>query len=197
MSWNILKLHPVDPDAAPDSLPALLHALRSIGLVYGDSIPITGKDYLPGPRFPELIAFVSSHIVVSLKHEAGRLKETGRSDSREHCQITLSEVRPEAEFLGMGNTENPQCPVCAHPIRHWPAILDAWYLDKLTYRWQCPNCSHTLRPADLNWHHTAAIARFTLDIEGIWQDEAYPSEELLDFLRFQTGFSWNYFFCRI
>ena len=197
MSSTSLRLYPATPDAAPGDRAHFFMALQAVGLID----PAVGYSvegpYSHGPRFYELITFHISHMVMQLALADNQAEELGRMDSRGLCRIAFSEVSAEQAFLGMGNTRPPRCPACGRIVLEWQQAMDTWFENKTGYRWQCAFCGHESAPAKWDWQHSAAIARFTLDIQRIRHDEAYPSAELLRFLANYLGSPWDYFYCRV
>jgi hypothetical protein len=49
----------------------------------------------------------------------------------------------------------------------------------------------------LDWAHTGGIARYSLDVWGVRQGTARPSDELLALLKRVTFEEWNYFYYRL
>ena len=134
MSSTNLRLYPANPALAPDDTAHFVAALQAVGLLdpvvaYAGSVP-----YSPGPRFYELITFQTSYMVMKLRVVGNQVQELGLVDSRELCRIAISEVSPEQEFLGMGNTRPPRCPVCGREVSEWQHIMDLWFENKINYR---------------------------------------------------------------
>jgi hypothetical protein len=197
MSSTSLRLYPAIPDAAPDNVADFFAALPTVGLIDPAIVYAGHGPYSPGRRFHELIAFRTSHTVIQLAVVDDQVQELGPVDSRGRCRVAFSAVLPEQAFLGMGNTRPPQCATCGCKIAKGQQAMDSWFADKSRYRWRCPVCAHETGPAAWDWRHSAAVARFTLDIHGIRYGEAYPSAEFLRFLEHYLGSTWGYFFCRV
>ena len=197
MSSTSLRLYPATPDAAPDDIADFFAALQKIGLIDPATVYTVHGSYSPGRRFHELIAFRRSHMVMQLAVVSDQVEELGLVDSRRLCRVSFSEIFSEQTFLGMGNTRPPRCLVCGNKITAWQQAMNTWFANKTSYRWRCPVCVNQAGPADWDWKHSAAIARFTLDLHGIHHGEAYPSTELLRFLADYLGSAWDYFYCRV
>jgi hypothetical protein len=122
------------------------------------------------------------------------LQELYSVDSLTVCHIHLSDVSLEPEFLGVANTLPPLCPVCHYETEEPFEIVGQWYENKAGFRWVCPQCQQSFTVNEMNWRKCAAIARYTLEIWGIQQGEAIPSESLLHHLNNMTGVEWSYFY---
>ena len=190
-------MYPATPDAVPEDLIDFFAVLQTIGLIDPATVYSVSRSYSPGPRFYEVIAFRTQHLVMQLASACNQMHELVLVDSRRPCRIAFSEVFSEPAFLGMGNTRPPRCPACGRIVANWQQAMDVWFENKTGYRWHCAFCENEVGPAAWDWQHSAAIVRFTLDITSIRPGEAYPSAQLLRFLADYLGNQWDYFYFRV
>lgn len=178
-----MVLHPVNPWAILQDPSLLLDALRELGLI-GVSFSHFGElHHKEGPRFRELVVFKAPG------PPSGRLQPA--------FHVSLLETTADATFLGAANARPPQCPMCHGRFADWRAQLIEWQRDRRRYAWACPKCGRKLEIQQLDWLGTGGVARYSLDIWGIHEGEAHPSEELLRFVRRQTFEDWTYFYYRL
>jgi hypothetical protein len=194
MSDNNLVLHPIDPESAIVSVPKLVEVFTGVGLIGQPAGKPDETSFRPGPRFHRLVTFHRSHRVITLINGPEGLVPAAVGDSRLQCTIKIPGPTEVIWFKGVGNVESPCCKCCNYVLEEWPDMVTAWWESKQIYFWRCPKCDAAHRPWELDWHHTNAFARYTVDITGIHYGEAVPSSELLDILGRYTGTPWSYFY---
>ena len=91
----------------------------------------------------------------------------------------------------------PKCPGCQGRFVDWRAQLGEWQLDRHGYRWTCRACGRRVPVASLDWLRAGGVARYALDLWGIRENEAAPSDELTGALREATAAEWTYFYYRL
>ena len=188
MEENLLIIHPRDADRVPTDIAALKGVLTEIGFI-GDSFEFNGQShYKPGNQFLQLITFLGCSPVVSL----GEPGATGK----EFCHIHIGETSEGPTAYYGSNTKPPRCPSCGYREKEWHTTLDAWNAAKSNYLWQCPKCDKRYPLPVLKWRQSAGFCRFTIMIWGIFEGEAVPTEQLLEQLENESGFTWNYFYLR-
>ena len=194
MGIKELRLVPVAAEAVPHNIADLAVSLRQIGFL-GDALG--GSDphqYHPGHEFHSCIEFASSHPIVMLEDQRGRLVPGEVIDSREACTIAFSTVSETPEFGGGPETIDPRCPTCGYIVTDWTDVLTNWWEDKTNHRWSCPNCGARQRVYDLDWQHAAALLRFQISIGSIRFGEARPTPKLMNALASATGFQWTHYY---
>jgi hypothetical protein len=183
MSDHKLVLHPINPRAILQDPPALLETLRQHGLIGAGFSHVGELHYKTGTRFRELIAFKASPPAPAT--EAGPA-----------WHVSLLETTPAPVFLGASNAQPPACPNCQQPLVDWRTQLVAWQSSKEPYLWACARCKQKAGVERLGWGKTAGIARYSLDVWGIAEDQAVPTRELVDLLQAETFETWRYFYYR-
>lgn len=182
MSDNKLVLHPVNPWAILQDPEALLEALRGNGLIGAAFSHVGELHYRAGSRFKDLLVF--------------REGAPGESTGPATYHASLLETTDDPNFLGASNTQPPICPGCQGKLANWTTQLGEWHLNKRHYLWACAACGRKSPVAELDWGPTGGVARYSLDLWNIQQDEAAPSKELLACLEHATFESWRYFYYR-
>jgi hypothetical protein len=174
-----LVMHPVNPRAILHDPSLLLDALRNAGLV-GTSFSHEGElHYRAGPRFLDLVTFRAS---------------VPPDPAAYH--VSLLETTVEPTFLGGQNALAPHCPHCKSRFTEWHRRLPEWQKAPQQYLWTCPGCRRKLDVKELDWGPTGGIARYSVDLWNIGQDEAVPAPALLDLLADETLEMWRYFYYR-
>jgi hypothetical protein len=110
--------------------------------------------------------------------------------------VSLLETTNDPSFLGASNTQPPVCPGCESGLADWTAQLGEWHLNKRRYLWACSKCGRRSPVEELDWGATGGVARYSLDLWNIQQNEAAPSMELMSCLERATFESWRYFYYR-
>ena len=183
MSDHKLVLHPVNPRAILQDPPALMDALRGHGFVGAGFSYVGELHYKPGSRFRELIVF-----------KPGAPPPAPGPTPAQH--VSLLETQPAPAFLGASNTQPPACAECRQPLADWRAQLLAWQAARERYQWSCAKCKRTAPVEKLDWGKTGGVARYSLDVWGIAENEAVPTRELVDLLQAETFEDWRYFYYR-
>lgn len=183
MADNKLILHPVNPRAILQDPALLLDSLRRIGLVGGGFSHVGELHYKAGPRFAELIVFKAA-------------PSTPGGGDPAQCHVSLLETTVAPGFLGAANAKPPLCPACQGPLSDWKAQLLTWQAEKQRYLWSCPKCRGKAPVEHLDWGTTGGVARYAVEVWGIAENQAAPSEELLALLQQETFEAWRYFYYR-
>jgi len=178
-----LVLHPVNPRAILQDPALLLASLRRIGLMGAAFSHLGDLHYKPGPRFRELIVFKEIPLAPGGSEPAP-------------CHVSLLETTADPTFLGAGSAQPPLCPACQGPLSDWKAQLLTWQAEHQRYLWSCPKCKGKAPVERLDWGATGGVARYSVDVWGIPEKQAAPSEELLGFLQQETFEAWRYFYYR-
>jgi hypothetical protein len=79
----------------------------------------------------------------------------------------------------------------------WKQQLLLWQTEKKPYVWHCPKCSQALAIEKLDWGKTGGFARYSIEVCGVSEGAAEPSNELLSFLQGETLEHWRYFYYRL
>ncbi len=183
MADNKLVLHPVNPRAILQDPALLLDALRGVGLI-GPGFSHQGDlHYKAGPRFRDLVVFKDGSPGPDNPDQAP-------------CHFSLLETTVAPAFLGAANAQPPTCPACQAPLANWKAQLLTWQVENERYRWSCAKCKGTAPIEHLDWGSTGGVGRYSLDVWGVVENQAVPSEELLGLLQEQTFEAWRFFYYR-
>jgi hypothetical protein len=176
-----LVLHPRNPQAILQDPPEFMDALRRLGLV-GTAFSHVGElHYKDGPRLRELLVFSPA---LAAEFDASQY------------HFFLLETTNEPAFLGASNAQPPSCPGCAVLLPDWKKQLSEWQADRKGYVWSCPRCGRRFPVGRVAWGTTGGVARYSLDVWGVPEDGAVPSEELLAALERESGEAWRHFYYR-
>lgn len=134
--------------------------------------------YLPGEKFLSLITFLGCSPNINLFPV----------ENENHCFISLLEQTSQAQCLGYTSTVNPKCPNCKKRIADWKT--ENW--NKAGEICCCDKCTTQTPYAELNWKQECGFSRCGFEIAHIYPHEAVPTEQLLDMLKKETEFKWNY-----
>lgn len=188
MSANQLILHPKNPDALPNDSESLIPVLQSLEFIDGTFEFEGNTHYRPGEEFLQLMTFLGCSPVVAL----GEPGLTGE----DFCHIAFDGPAEETRFIGGRNVKQPRCPSCGHRYAEWRGLINAWEANKEGALVTCPDCSRELSVTAIKWRQCAGFGRFFIQVWGIFEGEAVPSDRLLDALQRHTGTAWSYFYCQ-
>lgn len=181
VSDHRLVLYPTDIELAVNRQ-SLLQVLHETGLL-GDEHDWQGeKHFLPGERFLEQVIFLGCSPYINLA------PPESDAQGSEYCHIGLAMDCSSPQFLGGDNVRTPRCPLCKEPLENWRDGLED---DSI---FQCQQCGEKLLLSELNWRRSAAYARCSVQIWGVHDGEAVPSELLMTALAKLTGCKWAYFY---
>ena len=194
MSTKQLILHPINPKASFDHLELFTDQLQAVGFL-GETFNLFGEiHYKPGDDFFDFITFESGHNIVILEGDSPNIKPGKVVDSRFACQIYVTEVSETEDIIVSSITNLGTCPNCQYEVENWPEVVSEWYKDRDSAFWQCLKCKKKFRAYELNWHRTAGFARYSIRIEQIYPETAFPTKILLNLLRDITGEEWDYMY---
>ena len=63
-------------------------------------------------------------------------------------------------------------------------------------KFNCTSCQKSYQWQKINWRHKACISHFFIEIMGIFESEAIPSDNLLTQLEQFSKSKWNYFYAQ-
>jgi len=174
-----LLLHADDPlwqPAEQDVLAATLHHLGLIG-------PLTGSEHVAefqvGEQFLRLVMFLGCSPQVLLDPE---LAEQGQAV----CCIRLLSYR-EVTLLTGKSKPAARCTKCR-------AAVELSAAGSFETRYRCQQCGNASRLSDLDWRQGAGFGRCFIEINGIYPQEAVPSDKLLNALHAYSQRNWKYFY---
>ena len=136
------------------------------------------NQYLPGDNFLSLITFLGCSPNINLIPVEGE----------NHCFISLIEHSQKPICLGYTLTVNPKCPACKKRIGEWK-IPDWQSAGQLCH---CDKCQKQSLYSELNWKHECGFSRCGFEIHHIYPHEAVPTDQLLEKLKYCSGFEWDY-----
>ncbi len=177
-----LLLHADDPFWRPQPAAALVGLLTDLGLL-GDRRDWDGTiRYLAGHGFLKLLMFLGcSPRVVLAPGEGG--------SGAAVCSIRVHSF-DKPVFLSARPLPAVRCAQCRAS-----ASLPAKFSCDTPYR--CNACGAKANAADLDWRQGAGCGCVFIEVDGVYPQEAIPSDKLLDALSRFAGCSWKYFFADV
>lgn len=140
--------------------------------------------YLPGLEFMTLISFLGCSPSVSMAeaddHQAPNPYFIEITDCGESIVAICGALRTA-----------PRCPKCKHVVTDWNDALATTNTELF-----CAQCGFHSPLSGWDWRHQAGFGRQWINIWGVHEGEAVPSEKLMDSLRKLNGGVWNYAWCR-
>lgn len=174
-----LVLYPQTPPQKPIQYSNLLQQLGLIGAQFELN---QHPHYLVGTQFFQHIMFLGCAPFIKTE------LPTDLNDIN-FCHIELiSDSAPQ--FFHSAMVRTPSCPQCKYAITDWQTLIAQWQRDKMPY--DCPQCQHTTSVMKLNWHKKAGFAQDMINIWGIFEGEAMPSDDFLFQLKQYTQVLWHY-----
>jgi len=177
-----LFLHTVDPLWRPQQTGALVALLRELGLL-GSAARCDGVGQYPaGPGFLQLLMFLGCSPRVALAPGGG---ESGQAV----CSIRLLAF-DDPVFLLARPMPAVRCAQCRAS-----ASLPPEFTFKTQYC--CSTCGTEASAADLDWRQGAGCGCFFIEVNGVYPQEAIPSDKLLEELGRFADCNWKYFFAEV
>ena len=168
-----MLLYPANHHWAPQRSEDVSRVLQDINFItLGDN-----GDIKPGSVFNQLISFLGC---------------SPSLDTMGACRIDYEQSGAEADIIVGKNTTDPRCPKCRWAQQDWREYLASWRSVHGDTPWQCPVCQHTTTVRHLSWGRGAVIARFAINVWGIFPAEAVPSDPLLATLAEISQCPWRY-----
>lgn len=175
------------PDDAQSPIPdqkLLFDGLQSAGLV---GVP-SNRDaniYCPGDQFMRLLTFLGCSPTVSMADESND------NDNPNNYYIELAEPTQDISVLQDDREFSPRCPQCGKSNSQWHSPLTS-----AASIYRCNECGMQAKAHEWDWRRHLGFGRTWLNIWGVHDGEAVPSEKLLELLEKLTGFVWNYAYSR-
>lgn len=186
-----LVLHPQEPlNALPDRQDVIWQ-LKELGLL-GKTFGHGGKPYFhPGKGFYALIGLIGCSPVVppTLATIIGESK-----NSQLNYAIEIPNLQNDICFGGNPQNRPPKCKQCKTVTHNWQAPINVWRANQQEFHWQCPNCHHTGLIYQMDWRHVAGFYRFCINIYGVHEGEAVPTDPLLTALQELIQKPWDFFY---
>jgi hypothetical protein len=174
-----LLLHAADPlwwPADPDSLTG---TLLGAGLIRSPALEDRCAAFPVGAQFLKLVMFLGCSPQVTVDPETAEPGQTA-------CHVRLLSHQ-RVTFVCAKIPPAPRCPNCR-------AAAELVSADAFDSHYHCRNCGEEHRLTDLDWRQGAGYGRFFIEINGIYPQEAVPSDKLLTALRDYSGCNWKYFY---
>jgi hypothetical protein len=181
-----MLLYPVPFAAEPVADERLLAALIGCRLVAADSSmrEFRLEGVAAGDEFLSLVTFLGCA-------PSARLTSDAPGAEGDLNRIRLIGGMPTARLLSTRHSlRRPRCPGCR---ASFDPIPDA--SGSVSSMIVCRQCGESTPLAGLEWRHSAAFARQAIEIHGVFEGEAVPSERLLELLHILSGFRWDYAYC--
>lgn len=144
-----------------------------------------------GKQFLDYVAFVGCSPVFTLTLNEEDLEE-GAFCNRHFCHVSMPTFDKVPSLWGQPENLHPKCPGCKRDVNHWLECCKKWTTQKKD--WQCPDCQHVCTPHAFVWKRQGGLVHFSIDIWGVHEGEAFPSDQLLTKLENHTRNKWDYFF---
>lgn len=185
-----LLIHPAIPDWAPADPATIADHLGRLGFI-ADPFEHAGRThYTVGAGFLDLITLLGCSPNIRLE----ALPDSAAPDPETFVNVTLSGPSPGPRFAYGDNTTPPRCPDCGHREPAWLAMMEGWAQDPEARGWRCPACGSQSSPDRLGWRQSAGLARYLIEVWGIYPAEGVPGEGLLGDLEARTGVQWDFFY---
>lgn len=199
MSTNQLILHPQNAFVGNSSLNLFVEQLKFEGFLGEQFDFYSDISYKQGSHFFDFIVFDSNHQIGVLERTGKGLKVSHVVDSRNNLRIHVRPVSSEPKVIisPIADQIKPACPNCHNYVPEGLDVITAWYENKVDYYWNCLHCRKRFQVFELNWSRSASFARYAIEIESIWPEEAYPNQKFLNLLQSITGESWTYMYYRM
>ena len=174
-----LFLHADDPLWQPQQSGALVTLLQELGLL-GSEAGFNGPGrYCAGPGFLQLLMFLGCSPQVALA--------PGQAvGGQAVCSIRLLAF-DEPVFLLARPLPAVRCAQCRASASLPPEFT-------FTTQYRCSTCGATAGAADLDWRQGAGCGCFFIEVNGVYPQEAIPSDKLLQELGRFSRCNWKYFF---
>jgi hypothetical protein len=174
-----LLLYPNDPNF---SLPQqqLIQLLNKINLLGKAE---TEQRFLVGERFLSLFCFMGCSPHIELYPQ---------EHNQPYCYIEVAKTHAKTQCVISQSAKIPLCPHCKQALAPMVQQLQQRCVDKIS----CPHCAKTLIPQQLNWRKTAFFAKTHIVIGNIYEAEALPDQQFLDYLEDKTQVIWKYAYIR-
>jgi hypothetical protein len=174
-----LLLHAVDPLWRPADPDSLTSTLLELGLIRSRAVADGGGDFPVGEQFLKLVMFLGCSPQVTVDPETTQPGQTA-------CHIRLLSYQ-RVSFVCAKTPPAARCAKCR-------AAAELVSVDAYDGRNRCRNCGEEYRLADLDWRQGAGYGRFFVEIQGVYPQEAVPSDKLLIALRGYSRCNWKYFY---
>ena len=172
------------PQSSPPESVEYTSLLKQLELISDGFEFKTQKHYLVGQQFFQHIMFLGCSPFI-------KTELSDNIDDINFCHIELVSSS-EPQFFHSHHVRTPRCPQCKQDITNWQMAITQWQQDKTQTLYTCSHCQHTISIMELNWHKKAGFAYEMLNIWGIFEGEAIPSDNFLSQLKKQTDVNWYY-----
>ena len=159
---------------------SLISMLNTTGLLGAAE---TDTRFRPGNAFLELICFLGCSPNVAL---------SPNQDNDPYCTIEVAASQDQIRCQFASNTRAPKCPVCRTNLSQ--LLCDEML--KPCYLQNCPECQTELDLTTLNWRKSAVFAQSWIEINNIFEAEAVPHDDLMQYLKKETGAVWKVAYLR-
>jgi hypothetical protein len=182
-----LILFPSTPDAAPLERSRWQGVLREAGFI-GDALTAMGPGHFrAGPEFLSCITFLGCSPALDLGFD-----EAGGDELPNQYFVELPAAAEEPVMIGHP-ARPPRCPHCRAELADWSALPPTSVLAEQA----CPECARTTALYRWQWRRHAGFGRYWIDVRGVHEGEAVPTDAFLSRLQSLTGALWDYAYSRI
>lgn len=182
-----LILFPTMPDAVPLERSRWQRALREAGFI-GDSLTSMGPDHFrAGPEFLSCVTFLGCSPALDLGFD-----EMGEEEIPNRYFIELPPATDVPVMIGHP-ARPPRCPHCRKELADWSASPPKNVLAEQA----CRQCGRSAALYRWQWRRQAGFGRYWIEVRGVHEGEAVPTDALLSRLQNLTGVLWDYAYSRI
>ncbi|MEJ2106197.1 MAG: hypothetical protein P8X48_02560 [Acidiferrobacteraceae bacterium] len=185
MTTPRLILFPSVADAIPPDLHQWRASLLDAGLT-GAPLSSSGDEcFRTGKRFLDFVSFLGCSPTLNL--------DGSESDKDSPNTYSIEVPVPVAEVQFLGDPAGaPRCPGCGAGFADWRDHMP----DKVQDELPCPHCGKGFAAMAWNWRRQAGFGRYWINVRGVHEGEAVPTDSLLAALKRLSGVVWDYAYSR-
>ena len=174
-----LLLHASDPLWHPTDLNEFIDLLHDLGLIGSRTPSDQFAEFVAGEKFLDLVMFLGCSPQIVLDPETAQPGQTV-------CRVRMLSYK-RVMFISAKASPTARCPRCR-------AAIDLPRVAGYRAPYQCENCGNAYRLTDLDWRQSAGFGRCFVAIDGIYPQEALPTDKLLNGLCAYSRRDWKHFY---
>lgn len=113
-------------------------------------------------------------------------------DDVNFCHIEIVPPNKQLYFFQTQKVKAPNCLHCQSTLHTWQSMINSWQQDQNQSIQICPHCHQSINITKLDWKNRAGFASEMINIWGIFESEAVPSDSFLSQLKQWTEMNWQY-----